>query len=130
MKDSKVTYVYHHLGIPTKSIRAGERYSEKFKMHTTDGNNEHRIQWHRFEEGCPLHPLAQELPHIAFKVNDMDLAIKGKNVILEPYYPFEGFKVAVVEIDGAPVEYIETELSEEEVWDSNKHKNSVIYENK
>lgn len=88
MNQSSLTFIYHHTGIPTRIPQEDELYIEKFKMYVTDGNNEHRIQWHRFEEGCPLHPLIQEVPHVAFKVNNIDQAIIGKNVILEPYYPF------------------------------------------
>lgn len=44
----------------------------------------------------------------------------------EPYYPFEGFRVVMVEIDGAPVEFIETNLSEDEIL-GESHKGSVIY---
>ncbi len=51
------------------------------------------------------------------------------DIILEPYYPFEGFKVAMVNIDGAPVELIETNLPEEEIW-GETHKGSVIYPKK
>ncbi len=122
----KVTYEYHHTGIPTDQPQAGEKYSSTFKMYTTSGNNPFRIQWHRFEKGCPLHPLIQSVPHVAFKVSSIDEAIKGKKVILEPYFPFEGFRVAMVEIDGAPVEFIETQLSEQEIW-GESHKGSVIY---
>ena len=123
---SKVNYEYHHIGIPTKQPKDNERYSATFKMYTTDGNNEFRIQWHRFESGCPLHPLIQSVPHVAFKVSSIDEAIKGKKVILAPYYPFEGFRVAMVEVDGVPVEFIETDLSEEEIW-GQSHKGSTIY---
>jgi hypothetical protein len=122
----KITYEYHHMGIPTDIPRPTEKYSSTFKMHTTDGNNKFRIQWHRFEEDSPLHPLIKSVPHVAFKVNSMDEAIKGKNIILAPYFPFEGFRVAMVEIDGAPVEFIETCLSEEEIWGAS-HKGSIIY---
>ena len=122
MKD----YEYHHMGIPTNEIRLGERYSSRFKMYTTRGDNEFRIQWHRFEKGCPLHPLVQSVPHVAFKVKSIDEAIQGKNILLEPYYPFEGFRVAMVEIEGAPVEFIETNLSEDEIWNGNKEK-SFLY---
>lgn len=125
-----VTYCYHHTGIPTKIPQKNEIYSEKFKMYVTNGDNAHRIQWHRYEPGCPLHPLIQELPHVAFKVNDLDKAIQGKKVILEPYTPFDGFRVAMVEIDGAPVEYLQTDLSEEEIWDTSQHKNSVVISSK
>jgi hypothetical protein len=126
---NKVTYRYHHMGIPTKEPKPGEKYSSTFKMYTTAGDNEFRIQWHRFEKGCPLHPLLQSVPHVAFKVNSIEDAIKGKVVLLEPYYPFEGFRVAIVEIDGAPVEFIETDLSEQEIW-SDSHDGSFIYPEK
>jgi hypothetical protein len=123
---TKLQYEYHHIGIPTDKPQADEKYSPTFKMYTTRGDNELRVQWHRFEEGCPLHPLIQSVPHVAFKVNSIEEAIKGKVVLLEPYYPFENFRVAMVEIEGAPVEFIETSLSEEEIWGGN-HKGSMIY---
>lgn len=104
----QIKYTYHHTGIPTKTPKV------------------FRIQWHRFDEGCPLHPLLQTMPHIAFKVTSIDEAIKDKNVLLQPYYPFEGFRVAAIEVDGAPIELIETNLSENEIWDD-PHENSVIY---
>jgi len=126
MSLSDVTYTYHHMGIPTNTPQANEKYSSSYKMFTTKGDNPFRVQWHRFEEGCPLHPLIQTVPHVAFKVNSIDLAIIGRTVLLEPYYPFSGFRVAMVEIDGAPVEFIETDLREEEIW-GDSHKNSALY---
>jgi hypothetical protein len=123
----KIKYTYHHLGIPTKDHKPGERYSSTFKMYSSDGKDKNfRIEWHRFEAGCTLHPLLQTIPHLAFKVDSIDKAIKNKTVILEPYYPFEGFRVAAIEVDGAPIELIETNLNEDEIWDVS-HENSVIY---
>lgn len=119
-------YEYHHFGIPTKIPQDNEKYSPTFKMHTTPGDNPWRIQWHRFEEGCPLHSLIQTLPHIAFKVNNIDEAIQNEHVILEPYFPFEGFRVAMIEKNGAVIELIETNLAEAEIW-GDEHKGSVIY---
>ena len=125
-----IKYEYHHTGIPTTEIREGEKYSSTFKVYTSGGqDSEFRVQYHRFEEDCPLHPLIQAKPHIAFKVDDLDLAIKGKEVILEPYEPFSGFKVAMIAEQGAPIEFIETNLSEEEIW-YGSHDNSVIYPGK
>lgn len=119
-------YKYHHMGIPTQIPQPNERYSSKFKMYTTPGANEFRVQWHRFEANSPLHPLLQEVPHVAFKVDSIDEAIKDKKILLEPYYPFAGFRVAIIECEGAPIELIETKLSEAEIW-GDSHKNSVIY---
>ena len=126
MTVSKINYVYHHIGIPTNQPQPNEKYSSTFKMYTTPGNNDFRIQWHRFEKDCPLHPLLQKVPHVAFKVESIDEAIKGKKVLLEPYYPFKGFRVTIIEVEGAPIELIETNLSEEEIWSEPK-KGSVIY---
>lgn len=129
MNVKTVKYQYHHMGIPTTEIREDEKYSSTFKMYTSGGeNSEFRIQYHRFEEDCPLHPILKKIPHVAFKVDNIDEAIKGKEVILGPYFPFEGFRVAII-IDkesGAPVEFVETNLSEEEIWGKPKGK-SVIY---
>lgn len=119
-------YTYHHFGIPIQEVQPNEKYSSTFKMYTTDGDNPFRIQWHRFEEGSSLHPLIQTTPHVAFKVNNMDEAIKDKKVILAPYFPFVGFRVAMIEVAGAPVELIETSLTEEEIW-GKAHTKSVIY---
>lgn len=129
MKTKTVTYEYHHMGIPTDQKRPGERYSSTFKMYTSGGeNSEFRIQYHRFEPDSPLHPILKTKPHVAFKVDSIDDAIQGKQVILGPYYPFDGFRVAAIidEESGAPIELIETTLSEEEIWSGPKT-GTVIY---
>jgi hypothetical protein len=125
MKNTK--YEYHHVGIPTNESKPGEKYSSSFKFYVTDGHNDLRIQWMRFEENSPVHHLIKSVPHVAFKVNNMDEAIVGKKVILEPYCPFTGFKAAFIEVDGAPVELIETNLSEAEIWNDDSHNDSLIF---
>jgi hypothetical protein len=47
-------------------------------------------------------------------------------VLLGPYSPFEGFRVAVIEDSGVPIEFIQTNLSEDEIWGAPKSK-SVLY---
>lgn len=123
-------YEFHHMGIPTNVPREGERYSSTFKMYTSGGeHSEFRIQYHRYEEGSPLHPLIQTMPHVAFKVPCLEDAIEGKDIILGPYEPIKGFKVAMILDSGTPIELIETTMSEEEIWHGN-HSNSVIYPEK
>ncbi|HEV2917531.1 MAG TPA: hypothetical protein VGW78_07355 [Candidatus Babeliales bacterium] len=130
MNKNTVTHQFHHMGIPTTIPREGERYSSTFKMWTSDGENQTiRIQYHRFAEDSPLHPLIKTMTHIAFKVHNIDAAIEGKKILLEPYFPFARYKVAIVEIDGAPIEFIETDLTEEEIWNSPKT-NSYMYPEK
>lgn len=120
-------YQYHHVGIPVKEPRPDERYSPVMDMYTSGGELPGRIQYHRFGPNCPLHKLIQTLPHIAYKVENLDKAIAGKHVLLEPYFPMKNFKVAVVEEHGAIIEFIETSLSEDEIWNTSKHLESVLY---
>jgi len=121
---------YHHTGIPVTEARPGERYSEVMDMYTSGGELPGRVQYHRFGPKCPLHKLIQTLPHMAYKVENLEEAIKGKHMLLEPYFPMKNFKVAIVEENGAVIEYLETSLSEEEIWDDSKHKESIIYPSK
>ena len=109
-------YLYHHMGIPTTIPQANERYSERFKMYSTDGNNPFRIQWHRFEEGCPLHPLIQTVPHVAFKVANLAEALSNTTIIMPAYFPFDNYQCAMIAVNGAPIELIETTLTEDELW--------------
>jgi hypothetical protein len=69
------------------------------------------------------------MTHVAFKVDNMDELIKNRPMLLGPYFPFPGFRVAIVEINGMPIEFIETELSEDEIWNSPK-KGTYIYPEK
>ncbi|ANI90204.1 hypothetical protein A9P82_13450 [Arachidicoccus ginsenosidimutans] len=112
----EIEYRYHHLGIPTDIIRPHERYSDNFKMYTSDNNGDFRVQFHRFEKDSPLHPIIKNNPHIALQVDNLEEAIKGREILLGPYEPIEGYKVAIINDGGLPVELIETDLSIEELW--------------
>lgn len=122
-----VTYEFHHLGIPTTEPKGGERYSDLFAMYTADDSCEVvRVQWHRFEPSSPLHPLLKTLPHPAFKVSDLDRAVAGRTVILGPYEPIPGFRVAAIADGGIAVELIETSLSDVEIWEK-AETDSILY---
>ncbi|MEI5997395.1 hypothetical protein H3V53_09275 [Paraburkholderia bengalensis] len=113
-----VTYEFHHLGIPTSQARDGERYSAQYGMYTSDSDcSLARIQYHRFEADSPLPALMRTVPHPAFTVDDLDKAIEGREVILGPYEPIDGFRVAAIVDGGMPIELIQTELTDEEIWD-------------
>jgi hypothetical protein len=76
MKINGMKASFHHLGIPTVDRRPGERFSERFGMYTSDSDcRTLRIQWHRFESTSRLHPLIRTVPHVAFRVADLDGAI-------------------------------------------------------
>lgn len=101
---------YHHLGVPTQEIKKGERYIPQFKFFVSGfPNSPFGIEWMRFEKDCPMHPLIQNVPHLAFVVKDLDdeLAKRDFKVLNPPNEPMGGVKVAMIEVDGAPVELME-----------------------
>jgi hypothetical protein len=122
-----ITYEFHHMGIPTTEVRDGEIFSTNAGMYTSDNEGNFRIQWHRFTPDSPLHPLIKTLPHVAFKVNNLQEAITDEEVILGPYEPIDGYFVAVINDAGIPVELIQTSLPDEEIWDRAKRGKGSLY---
>ena len=101
---------YHHLGIPTTEPREGETYLAEYRFHCTDHErNPFGIQWMRFDADCPLPEVVRTVPHVAFEVEDLAVALQGHEVIIEPNSPSPGVRVAFVLIDGAPVEFLQIE---------------------
>jgi len=99
---------YHHIGIPTQIRRDGERYLAEFKMYVSGyQTSEFGIEWMRFESDCPLPPLVQTVPHVAFRVDDLEAALQGKEVLIAPNSPSPGIRVAFIVENGAPVEFLE-----------------------
>jgi hypothetical protein len=99
---------YHHIGIPTDAKRPGEQFLPQFKMYVSAFENSPcGIQWMRFEPDSPVHRLIQSVPHVAFEVDDLQAAIKGREILTAPNSPSKGVMVAMILDSGAPVELIE-----------------------
>jgi hypothetical protein len=99
---------YHHLGIPTTIPRAGETYLSEYMIHVSGfERSPYGIEWMRFEPGCDLPELVKTVPHLAFRVDDLAAALKGKTVLIEPNSPSPGVTVAFIVDDGAPVEFLQ-----------------------
>ena len=103
-----VKYKYHHLGIPTLKKMEGMIHLKHLKIYATDHeSNLFGIQWMLYENECNLPELVCKVPHVAFEVNDLQEAIKGKKVIVQPNSPSTGVIVAMIEEAGAPVEFLQ-----------------------
>ena len=99
---------YHHLGIPTDIIRPNERYLETLKMYVSGfETSPYGIEWMRFEPDSPISEIIRTVPHIAFEVDDLDMAIIGKELIGEITSPTEGIRVAMIIDSCAPIELLE-----------------------
>jgi hypothetical protein len=103
---------YHHIGIPTDKPIPGEVYLKDYRVfHYGYDKSEFGIEWMRYEKDCKLPEIVKTIPHIAFEVDDIYEAIKGKNVIIEPNSPSVGNIVAFIEENGAPIEFIQIRTS-------------------
>uniref|UniRef100_UPI0032180B29 VOC family protein n=1 Tax=uncultured Draconibacterium sp. TaxID=1573823 RepID=UPI0032180B29 len=101
---------YHHMGIPTTVKMPGEKYLPQFKFyHSGFPESPFGIEWMRFENDSPIHPLIQKIPHIAFEVDNLDYELANRNltILTKPNPPMEGVRVAMIEHNGAPIELIE-----------------------
>jgi len=98
---------YHHVGIPTTVPRPNEIHLAKYGVYIAGfSTSPFGIEWMRFEETSPLHPLIKSVPHVAFEVDDLDAALEGYEVISPPGSPSDGVRAAMIVVDGAPVELI------------------------
>jgi ribosomal protein S18 acetylase RimI-like enzyme len=76
---------YHHIGIPSSVPRDGEVFLAEFKLHVQGfEDSPYGVEWLRFEGGSPLPELVKSVPHVAFVVDDLETALKGKEVIIPP----------------------------------------------
>ncbi len=99
---------YHHMGIPTSEKKPGERYLAEYKMYVSGfDNSEYGVEWMRFEDGSPVPEIIQKVPHIAFEVDNLNEAVKGRELLDDIKSPSKGVKVAMILENGAPVEFLE-----------------------
>lgn len=126
-KKPGVTYEFHHLGIPTTEKKSGEYYSKKFDLWSADVQDSRiNAQFHRFGPNTKLHPLMAKYPHVAFKVNDIEKAVEGEEIIMEIYEPIPGYKAAMINDAGMPIELVQTQLTDEELYAKAKSGQSVV----
>ncbi|MCH9812147.1 hypothetical protein K0U07_05250, partial [bacterium] len=107
---------YHHICLIAKEAMEGEYFVEEWQVSLTPHDkSEYHIQWCRYHEGCVFPKLIQEQAHVAFIVDSLEEELQGKKILYGPFTPIDGWTVAFIEECGAPVELIETTLTDEQV---------------
>jgi hypothetical protein len=101
---------FHHVGIPTAVQQPNEIHLADAKLFVTDAAaSAHHIEWLRFEPGSPMPELLKRTAHVAFTVDNLEQALAGQKVLIEPFTPMPGLRVAFIVDGGAPVEYMQVE---------------------
>ncbi len=104
----EITYKFDHIGVPTKESQEGEFYIEDGKCYATDPvKTKFFIEFLRPEDGCPYPPIILEKPHVSFLVENLDEALEGENVVIEPFQPIPTRRLAFIEYGGFLIELAE-----------------------
>ncbi len=99
---------FHHIGIPTTQQQPNEIYLAGSMLYITDATqSEHHIEWLRYEAGSPMPSVLKDTAHVAYTVDNLEEALAGRNVIMPPFAPMEGLRVAFILDGNAPVEFLE-----------------------
>lgn len=99
---------FHHLGVPTKAKGAGEIFIEGGKVHVTDPESHpYCVEFLRFEADSPMPEIVRSQAHAAFVVPSIDEALKGQDVVIEPFDAKEGVRVAFIKDGDALIELME-----------------------
>ena len=98
---------FHHIGLPTEDKQPGEVFVEGTKVWVTNPDDHpYRVEYLRYEPDSAVTGPLREMGHVAFEVDDLDAALEGEEVILEPFVPMEGLTVAFILKDGAVFEFM------------------------
>ena len=99
---------YHHVDIPTNRTLPEDDYIKEYQLYASGYlESPYGIEWMQFDPDCPLPELVKTVPHVAFVVDDIQAAIVGKKVIIEPNSPTDVATVAFIEDNGAPIELLQ-----------------------
>jgi hypothetical protein len=109
---------FDHIGIVTTKKQPSASWVEATRVWVTSPREHpYNVEFLRFEPDTPLSGPMVTDPHVAYRVDDLEGAIEGHEVVLEPFDSAPGFmRVAFVMADGALVELMEYANPDEEGW--------------
>ncbi len=101
---------YHHYSVPTTQELEPVRYSKQHGWWVISDfrSNPYRIGIMRIAPNSPLPETLKKYPHICFKVDNIEEAIKGKEITVPLHInAAHKLKMAFTLIDGVNVEFVE-----------------------
>jgi hypothetical protein len=109
---------FDHIGIPTDQEKAGATWLEADRVWVTNPRHHPlNIEWVRYAPDSPMHPRLKEGLHLAYRVDSLEAALQGEDVLVPPLDLGNGFaRIAFIEVDGAVVELMEYRDRSETGW--------------
>ena len=105
---------FDHIGIITLELQTGESWVEFSQVWVTNPRvHPQRIEYIRPRQMPTIDPAnlglwkLWHLPHVAYRVDDLDAEIRGAEIVLGPFEPAEFGRVVFLHEAGAVVELLE-----------------------
>jgi len=99
---------FHHFGIPLPAKKEGMSYGDTLKVWFTDASaSPHNVEFLYFDRDCPLAATVQNCAHVAYTVDNIEEAVKGKNILLPVTEIVSGFKIAFIFDGDIPIELMQ-----------------------
>lgn len=99
---------FHHVGFPVFEKMDGMMFADSLKVWFTDANvNPYKIEFVYFEPDCPMAAAIQDTVHIAYTVDNIEEAVKGKSILWPICEPGPGMKIAFIYDEGTAIEFIQ-----------------------
>lgn len=103
-----MNYKFSHIGIPVTEEKNWDGFYEPAKIHSTDfEKDEFAIEYIKCDADSPMPEMFQKVAHVAYYVDNIEEAIEGREILVEPFSPGEGVRVAFIVHNGSPVEFME-----------------------
>jgi hypothetical protein len=100
--------IFDHVGVPTSEPQGKEMYVPTTRVWVTNPlDSPNHIEYLRFEPDSPVTGPVRDLPHMAFRVDDLDREIEGTEILLGPFHATDTLRVVFVRRDGAVFEFME-----------------------
>jgi hypothetical protein len=99
---------FEHIGIVTDQKKPGESFVAATRVWRTNYlEHPYRIEWLRFEPDSPVPAPVKQMPHVAYRVDDLATAGRGMKVLIEPFDVGPRIVAFFQTADGAVVELVQ-----------------------
>jgi hypothetical protein len=99
---------FDHIGIPAPAKRDEMRFLESKRLWlTSPADHPFRVEWLWYEDSSPEVALVRTVPHVAYRVDSLEEAMAGHPVLADPFDVFGEVRVSFIEVDGAPIEFVQ-----------------------
>ncbi len=100
---------FHHFGVPTAVKAENEIFIEGAGVHVTDPESHpYGIEFLRFDPDSQMPDILKTKCHAAFRVENLETALKDQNVLIAPFDATDTIRVAFITDGDALIELMET----------------------